>query len=255
MPHLSSSPTHTNQSAPHAATSQGAGQAGFHHVDNRPGTAAQLKLRSAMENAATVQLRENDQQAPVACLPSASFQGDGIVQRVTYGGTKSNRNVTVTGANSKSVTFEECLSNSVEYKQGEKLQQGTGTTTPAAWAKWVTNQSNGNNATQLHVVNARWGGLGGHKDGNIVPGTPAENSHHLHQGEKKFDEYFSGGTALEDVKYVCNVQPAYGSAVDVSKGNVNYNDPKMDVNITDSKAKTTNYPIGAGGGLTFKDGG
>jgi hypothetical protein len=110
----------------------------------------------------------------------------------------------------------------------------------------------------MHVVNARWGGKGGQKDGNIFPGSPAENSHHLHEGEKKFDEicFNNGNTAVGDYKYECTAAPGYGTAVDVSKGPVDVNDPKVEVKITDTSSGKLELQatIGDGSGLTFQEG-
>lgn len=214
-------------SAAHTTQLKTAGNNGVQYTDNRPGTVAQRQVNAALGS-------------------------EGVIQRYTYG-KGATRNVTVTGANGTR-KFEECYYNFVEYKKGEKKQHGSGTKAPASWAGWVKNQGNGNNASQLHVVNARWGGLGGQNDGNIIPGSPAENSHHLHQGEKKFDDCFDGGNAaIDDCKYECLATPAYGTAVDVSKGAINVNDPTLSVYITD-KSGTKNYPIGGGDGLRFVDG-
>jgi len=122
----------------------------------------------------------------------------------------------------------------------------------------LVNKKGGNNATQLHVVNARWGGLGGQKDKNIVPGTPAENSHHLHEAEKKFDEACfgstAGATAIQDAKYECSATPHYGQLVDVSGGSKDFPDPALTVTIT-ANGSSTIYPVTPGAdGLTMKEG-
>jgi len=182
------------------------------------------------------------------------------IQRYSLGIGKT-RNVTVSGK-AKTKTFEECYYNFVEYKLGDpRGSNGTGTKSPAAWAGWLVNKKNGNNATQLHVVNQRWGGLGGSDDKNIVPGTPAENSHHLHEAEKKFDLACFGttspgpnATAIQDAKYECLVTPTYGQNVDVSTGSVDTGDPQINVNIT-AASNGGNFPVTPGTeGLTFKEG-
>ncbi|HEY8027583.1 MAG TPA: hypothetical protein VIF60_23790 [Burkholderiaceae bacterium] len=177
------------------------------------------------------------------------------VQRYAIG-TGATRNVTVTGANG-SKTFEECTSNWVKYNAGDAMStDGSTTKSPAAWANWLVNKKGGRNATQLHVVNARWGGPGGQDDKNIVPGTPAENSHHLHEGEKKFDaDCFSDTkTAQETATYTCTATPSYGNAIDVSGGSKDFADPTLTVSITTGAGtKTANITPGSEG-LTFKDG-
>lgn len=184
-----------------------------------------------------------------------------LIQCYTLG-TGTTRSVTVTGSASKSRTFEECTYNAVEYKLGDTIaSSGTATASPAGWATWLTNKKGGNNATQLHVVNKRWGGLGGVSDKNIVPGTPAENSHHLHEAEKKFDlacfgmESPPAGTkAIQDAKYECTATPSYGTAVNVATGAIDTADPTISVTITAASGGGT-FPVTTGtDGLTFKDG-
>jgi hypothetical protein len=177
------------------------------------------------------------------------------IQCYTYG-TGTTRSVTVTGNNSKTKTFEECTYNSVEFIAGEtKPSTGTATSTPAAWAGWLTNKKGGNNATQLHVVNKRWGGLGGQTDKNIAPGTPAENSHHLHEAEKEFDKCFnSANQAINNCKYECSVAPKYGTDVDVKGGNADYGDPTISVKITNAGVATSHSVTDGADGLTFKEG-
>lgn len=212
------------------------GGAGMQHTDNRPGMVAQRKLNDAMSNA--------------VCAPAAT--GEGTVQLYSYG-RGSTQQIKVIGKNDSN-TFEECYYNSVTYKKGEQKRYGSETQNPAAWAGWLQNQKNGRNATQLHVVNARWGGEGGRDDGNIVPGTPAENSHHLHQAEKQFDKCFDGNDkAIDDCKYECTVNPDYGTTVSVKNGSVDCEDPTIRVDIT-TPLGTTNYPVTDGGGLRFVDG-
>lgn len=176
-----------------------------------------------------------------------------LIQRYAYGhGT--TRTVTVTGANGTH-SFEECTYNSVTFNKGEaKPNSGTITKSPASWANWLTNKKGGRNATQLHVVNKRWGGRGEQDQKNIVPGTPAENSHHLHQAEKEFDKCFDGSDkAINNCKYECTVTPKYGTSVNVSGGSKDYGDPTISVDITDNGVKVT-HPVDDGvDGLTFKD--
>ncbi|MDH4473320.1 MAG: DUF4157 domain-containing protein [Fluviicola sp.] len=176
-----------------------------------------------------------------------------LIQRYAYGhGT--TRTVTVKGAKA-SHSFEECTYNSVTFNKGDaKPNTGTITKSPASWAYWLTNKKGGRNATQLHVVNKRWGGKGEQDQKNIVPGTPAENSHHLHQAEVEFDKCFDGSDkAINNCKYECTVAPKYGTNVDVSLGDKDYGDPTISVDITDNGVKVT-HPVDDGvDGLTFKD--
>jgi hypothetical protein len=111
----------------------------------------------------------------------------------------------------------------------------------------------------MHVVNARWGGEGGKDDGNIFPGSPAENSHHLHEAEKVFDKVCFGGsngtTALVDCKYECKAAPDYTKNVDVTMGDVDVEDPTVTVKIDDlTNKKQEAITVKDGTGLTFTDG-
>lgn len=216
--------------------------------DQRLSTSLQLKQQQIMRNN-VLPYDISDMQTSVKPTLQAK-----PIQLYSYG-PSTTRSVTVTG-NSKTKTFEECTFNSVEFLAGEKKPStGTATNTPASWAGWLTNKKGGNNATQLHVVNRRWGGLGGQADKNIVPGTPAENSHHLHQAEKEFDKCFnSSDKAINNCKYECSVAPKYGTAVNVTGGNVDYGDPTINVSITNAGVKTS-HPVADGvDGLTFKEG-
>ncbi len=191
--------------------------------------------------------------ANVGANPGAS-SGTPPVQLYSYG-SPTNRNVTVTGKKG-SKTFEECTYNKVEYKANDAKKDGTATSTPANWADWLTNNDNTNNATQLHVVNKRWGGLGGQDEKNIVPGSPKVNSHHLHEAEKKFDETCFGGSAgqkaLQDTTYECTATPDYGTAIDVKNGPEVKKDPALKIKISTSKGSES-IDVSSGGGVSFKD--
>ena len=175
-------------------------------------------------------------------------------------GTGQTRFTTIKGSNNKTCKFEECTYNYVKYNKNDIRQYGTGTKNPAAWAGWIRNQSNGNNASQLHVVNRRWGGLGDIDGKNIVPGSPAENSHHLHQAEVFFDNHCFGGSsgmvALRNCTYECWATPSYPDKIDVTHSNKLYDDPKIFVSITDRDLGTKkDYSPLKGTGLMICDGG
>lgn len=199
-------------------------------------------------------LQQNEVSEPNTALKiPGSISQPKLIQAYSYS-KGTTRKVKITGSNSSEREFEECTYNKVEFNAGDPKRDGSGTGT-AAWAGWLVNKKGGNNATQLHVVNRRWGGLGGKDDGNILPGTPAENSHHLHQAEKKFDDCFDGSNrAINKCTYECTATPKYGTSVDVSGGNQEYGDPTLSVTITDGGVPTT-YPVTDGAeGLVFKQG-
>src|SRR3989344_5311385 len=122
--------------------------------------------------------------------------------------------------------------------------------------------TNSSNVSQTKLIQCYTYGAGttrkvtvqGVNDKNIFPGTPAENSHHLHQAEKEFDKCFNGSDkAINDCKYECTVTPKYGTNVDVTGGDKDYGDPTISVDITDNGVKV-NHPVDDGvDGLTFKD--
>lgn len=205
-------------------------RAKLNFVDNRPEAIAQVKLIDTIHK-----------------YP---------IQMYTLG-TGNTRTVNIKGKNNN-CSFEECTYNYIEYNKGDKRQQGTGTSNPASWAGWLVNRGRTRNATQLHVVNNRWGGLGGQSDKNIVPGSPGENSHHYHQAEFFFDEYCFGGstgqTALHNCKYECWATPNYATSIDVSKGPIDFNDPTIFVKMTDENGSIQNYSPLNGTGLTVGDG-
>ncbi len=191
---------------------------------------------------------------------TASTTSSEPIAQLAKVGTGSTRNVTIKGKNDDK-DFEECKYNYVQYNKGDAKIAGTGTKSPANWAKWVTNKKGGRNASQLHVVNKRWGGLGGQNDKNIVPGSPKENSLHLHNAEKIFDTVAFGGkgaNAITNATYECWAKPSYGSSVDLSGGTASqdFTDPTLLVKITaDSLTKPMLIPVPVGSeGLTLKDG-
>ena len=191
-------------------------------------------------------------EQPTQLKTVSGLSNQPVIQQYSYN-SGTIRTVKVTGNNGEN-TFDECTKNTVTYNKGEAKQDGT-ITGEADWAGWLVNQANtARNATQLHVVNKRWGGKGGAKDGNIVPGSPAANSYHLHDAEKEFDKCFDGNDkAKENCSYECTATPAYGQNIDVKGGVKNFNDPTLQVKIT-YNGNTDTYDPRLGGGIQFKDG-
>lgn len=222
-----------------------------------PQSIAQRKMQASVQSSLVTQKHAMQDVQGTGLLQgkfSPSSQG-ATIQCYTLG-TGTTRSVTLKGTGTKQRTFEECTYNYVDYKKGDAKQAGTPTANPAAWATWLVNKKGGRNATQLHVVNKRWGGLGGKDDKNIVPGSPAENSHHLHEAEKKFDEicFNNTGTAVKDAKYECTATPKYSTAEDVSGGAKNFGDPTLSVKITTGAGSET-FPVTDGSeGLVIQEG-
>lgn len=175
-------------------------------------------------------------------------------------GPPNFRSVTLIGQNG-TCTFEECTYNSVKYECGENRCFGSETKNPAKWAGWIKNANGNRNATQMHVVNCRWGGSGEQDGKNLVPGSPSNNSHHYHDAEVIFDNYCFGGAhnnqALHDCLYECRVTPSYGQTINIQNSQVSFDDPKVEVRITDLKANKyiQDYsPIRDGVGILIRDG-
>lgn len=215
-------------------------------LDNRSETTQMKRMQESANNSS-----KSKEIAQLQAIGSIQTGQAKPIQFVTYG-PETVRTVTMTRAGNVTNDFEECTNNSVEYAQGEKkLTTGTDTENPAKWDGWLKNQANTNNASQLHVVNQRWGGKGTKAGKNIVPGSPSLNGHHKGP-EGKFDDCFGDDDkALMNCKYECTATPAYGTAVDVTTGDALYADPTISVTITKNGVATT-HPVAPGGGVKFK---
>lgn len=173
-----------------------------------------------------------------------------MIQRYEMGPNKK-RTVNIYGKDGTIKSFEECLENKVSYKKGDDRRRGTETGT-AAWKDWIKDLGTGNNATQIHVVNKKWGGLGGQNDGNIVPGSQKLNSNHLNEAENKFEQicFESQNTAICNCEYLCKVEPNYGDSIDLNCGEPKkYEDPQMTVTITKERKSDDPISISKGKGL------
>ena len=201
--------------------------AALQFVDNRPQAIAQRKLQEMVNNSPRmVQLRaiqamvNNRQKAK----PAAQFQAmadtgvitnqpvpnDSIpIQRYSYQRGKTQF-VTLNSGSKNNVNkqFEICTSNKVTYDKGDQRRHGSGTG-KSDWQGWLIDQGTKNNATQLHVVNMEWGGLGGTNDGNIGPGSQQLNG--WHKGpEAKYKNLFKNGIAQYDMVYECTFDYSQG---------------------------------------------
>lgn len=125
------------------------------------------------------------------------------IQRYSYQrGTNQSVTLKSQKTNNKSITFDVCTYNQVHYDKGDKKQSGSGTGT-ADWKGWLIDNGTNNNATQLHVVNMEWGGLGGAKDGNIAPGSQALNGKHKSPEGMYKSLFNSSNIATADITYKC----------------------------------------------------
>ncbi len=141
------------------------------------------------------------------------------IQRFKMGPTDT-RQVTIQGTDNKT-TFTECVSNSVEYKEGDKRESGSDAS-GEEWAGWLKDGSQkSNNAVRMHIVNRDWGGDGEISNGNIIPGSTDLNNKHKSQAENIFFEECFGGrnkkTAKKNCIYKCTVQKGYEDYIDATK--------------------------------------
>ena len=168
-------------------------------------------------------------------------------------GNGDNQVVTVQGLNNVR-TFQECLYNFVEYDRNDNRRIGTGTQNPALWAGCVKNAFTNRNATQLHIVNMRWGGLGGRNSGNIIPGTPALNRHHYLEAEREFDHlcFGNGNNATDNWKYECWAKPSYGRNINLlNRHSRLYKDPELNCLIRRNGHVVRDITVTKGRGLYF----
>ena len=111
-------------------------------------------------------------------IPQRKASGHPIMQYFKVnGGTTS----AITGPAGETATI--CTQNSVTLDTNDSLISDNGTATgTAAWKDWLKDAhlfSNGvHAATQCHVINQNFGGLGGSADGNIHPGSQTLNQNH-----------------------------------------------------------------------------
>lgn len=191
-----------------------------------------------------------------AMSPVSSKKTKDTIQRFQMGPSQY-RTVNLVGMRGN-CNFNECVYNSVEYKKGDRRRNGTITQFPAAWNRWIKNTNGRNNATQLHVVNRRWGGLGGREQNNIIPGSPVLNRNHYWQAERIFDTYCFGNfgnVALHNCRYECFATPYYANNLNVTNIQMGCNDPNINVRITDlDTQEQTQIHVDNGTNILIQDG-
>ena len=184
------------------------------------------------------------------------------VQRYKYQSGKTTSITLAGGTSNKNKTFEICMSNRVEYKKGDVRQTGTDTGT-ASWKGWLIDSGTANNATQLHVVNQEWGGLGGAGDGNVGPGSQKLNGQHKGP-EYKYKNLFRQGKADYDMTYECKF--GYGDLLNYNNQTitnpVQIADPTIYVEIDAANGPNGEHfgegwvvPTENAPGMTIEDGG
>lgn len=201
-------------------------------VDNRKESGTQRKLQEIANNGLqTIQpklkvfqeMATISSQTPQVLQLQASSEFGGMNQSLRsintdpiqlYQYNRGNTlNITLnSGTSNNSKTFEICTGNQVSYDKGDQRRMGTGTG-KADWQGWLIDNGTSNNATQLHVVNQEWGGLGGIADGNIGPGSQQLNGHHKGPETKYKNLFNKNGVAQYDMTYDCRFDYSSGNGL------------------------------------------
>lgn len=153
--------------------------------------------------------------------------------------------------------WTESISAKVTWNKGEIMDPGSigsHVVNNHGWFGLLKNQSNGNNATGLHVVNANWGGSANALEGNLVPGTPSLNGHHK-SIENEVHNLFknNGGTAPKKMSYEADVITPYPQTIDLTKNKsgdeIPFKDPSIKCTVTvGSETPVDNAEVALGGG-------
>ncbi|MFT6922731.1 MAG: hypothetical protein ACJA1C_001737 [Crocinitomicaceae bacterium] len=212
---------------------------GFEFIDNRPEAIAQRKLVNVQG------------KAPVL----SKGKDSNIIQKYSY--SADGAEITVQLPNSDTRTWIESTEAEVTWNKGETMDPngiGSHKVNNHGWKGILKNQSNGNNATGLHMVNANWGGSANALEGNLVPGTPSLNGHHK-SIENAVHNLFSdnGGIAPDDISYKADVWTPYSQKINLknatSGDEIDYHDPTIKCTvIVGSTKEVDNEKVELGGG-------
>lgn len=191
----------------------------FQFEDNRPDAVAQRKLKDIASN--SHQKKENKNSSIVnTSVQQKPVKGENgsIIQKYSYKAVPAEITAKLPTGTQK---WTESTGAKVTWKKGETMDPysiGSHKVNNHGWVGLLKNQSNGNNATGLHVVNANWGGSANALEGNLVPGTPSLNGHHK-TIENKVHSQFStnSGKAPEDMSYEADVWTPYPQTMDLTK--------------------------------------
>lgn len=183
------------------------------------------------------------------------------IQLYSYG-PEETQEITVTGA-SEEVTFTVGSKNTVSFDKGDNMDHfGSDTQRPAEWKGWIDDQGTGNAATQMHLVNAEWGGEGRRGDPNIAPGSQNLNHNHLTDAEDVFrkefeaDEDADEGYAPQELTYTCEFEYE-NTEIDLTEeedGEYEMDDPEITVTIDREDGTSDDLDVTPGNGIRFIDG-
>ena len=177
-------------------------------------------------------------------LNEAKGENSGVIQKYTYKADPAEITVKHPKGTQK---WTESTGAKVTWTKGETMDPGSigsHTVNNHGWVGLLKNQSNGNNATGLHVVNANWGGSANALDGNLVPGTPSLNGHHK-SIENAVHNLFknNGGTAPQNMSYKADVWTPYAQIMDLTKNKSGDEIPYKDAIIKCTVTVGSNKPV------------
>ncbi|GAB5419140.1 MAG: hypothetical protein Crog4KO_06480 [Crocinitomicaceae bacterium] len=184
-----------------------------------------------------------------------SGKSSNVIQR--YSHYADGATIKVKLPHNKTVNWTESVDAEVRWNKGDKMDpnsQGSSRVKNHGWKGLIKNQDNNNNATGLHMVNAKWGGSADANDGNLVPGTPSLNGHHK-RIENEVHNLFNnnGGKAPDKLVYKAEAYTPYPQTLDLSKSKsgkeVRYHDPKINCTVKLGTNTVVNKkPVDLGGG-------
>lgn len=195
-----------------------------------------------------------DLNAQNKALNPAKGESNVLIQKYSYAPTPAEITVKHPKGTDKWI---ESTGAKVSWKKGEIMDPdsiGSHTVHNHGWKGLLKNQSNGNNATGLHVVNANWGGSADALDGNLVPGTPRLNGRHKTIENEVHNQFKNnGGKAPKDMSYEADVITPYDQTIDLTKNKsgdeIYYEDPSIKCTvIVGSETLVDNEQVELGGG-------
>lgn len=210
--------------------------------------------RQAIQKNAQIISSSLDANVQKKALNSAKVNNNAIVQKYDYDPTPAEITVHHPKGTQK---WTESISSEVSWNKGEKMDPnniGSHKVANRDWKGLLKNQSNGNNATGLHVVNANWGGSGDALNGNIVPGTPSLNGHHKSIENEVHNLFINnGGKAPDNMSYKADVITPYPQVMDLTKKKsgdvITYDDPSIKCTVkVGANTPVDNEEVKLGGG-------
>lgn len=197
----------------------------------------------------------NTLQKQQQMLIPTNWKSSNTIQKYSYKAYPTK--ITAQLPNNTTQEWIESTRAEVSWQQGEIMDpnnQGSHDVHNNNWVGLLKNQSNNNNATGLHVVNANWGGSANALEGNLVPGTPSLNGHHKAIENQVHNQFKNnGGQAPENMSYEADIVRPYPQTIDLRQNNsgdvILYNDPTITCTVNvGSNTLVNNEQVALGGG-------